>query len=548
MKVIAVVTADFERGALGTRSRLADDLGGGTVVRRTLERVLKCERVASVHLVVDTAQAAAGQAAVEGLAVKLETHHAGDVPWFNYVRSARKWSLDAWRGGLGSTCVFDESLHPWLLEALGRREQADGVVDVPAAAVLLDPRLLDAMTGHYETTADDVRMTFTQSAPGLSAAIYSTPLLGDLVKACHSAGRMMAYNPAQPRRDMIMLPCFYPPETDVRRAFGRCVADTDAAVDRIAACLRECRVAGGDDVPGAAAVSRWLLDRRCAFVPALPDEVEIELTTEDSLPETTLRPRGDAVGRRGPLDRAIFDKLIGELAQRDDVRVVLGGFGDPLLHPEWPGYVRRCREAGIFAVAVRTPAVTLDKAAIDVLEENQVDVLNVLLDAATPETYRDLHQADHYDRVLANLDALLASHQARQQPQPLLACEMIKARATMDEIEPFYDKWIGKVGSAVIVGPSDYAGQFVDRAVMDMAPPTRFACERLFTRALVLADGRVTVCDQDYRGRHAVGSLADSSLAALWTGETLTATRRSHQAGTYDAMPLCRSCREWHRP
>ncbi len=477
MKVIAVVTADFERGALGTRSRLADDLGGGTVVRRTLERVLKCERVASVHLVVDTAQAAAGQAAVEGLAVKLETHHAGDVPWFNYVRSARKWSLDAWRGGLGSTCVFDESLHPWLLEALGRREQADGVVDVPAAAVLLDPRLLDAMIGHYETTADDVRMTFTQSAPGLSAAIYSTPLLGDLVKACHSAGRMMAYNPAQPRRDMIMLPCFYPPETDVRRAFGRCVADTDAAVDRIAACLRECRVAGGDDV-----------------------------------------------------------------------RVVLGGFGDPLLHPEWPGYVRRCREAGIFAVAVRTPAVTLDKAAIDVLEENQVDVLNVLLDAATPETYRDLHQADHYDRVLANLDALLASHQARQQPQPLLACEMIKARATMDEIEPFYDKWIGKVGSAVIVGPSDYAGQFVDRAVMDMAPPTRFACERLFTRALVLADGRVTVCDQDYRGRHAVGSLADSSLAALWTGETLTATRRSHQAGTYDAMPLCRSCREWHRP
>jgi hypothetical protein len=545
MKVIAAIHADFEHGPLGTHSRLEEDLAGQTVIRRTIGRVLQASELASVHLVVHKSQESRAKAAIVGMEVAVETHEAAPVPWQSYVASARKWSLDAWRGGLGGTCVFDESLHPWVLEALAQRTGADGVVDVPAGAVLLDPAMLDAMIGHYQKVASEVRMTFTQSAPGLSAAVYAPALLGDLAKACQCPGRMMAYNPAEPRRDMIMLPCFYAPETDVRRAVGRCIADTGDGLARAAACLREC---GDDDGPGAAAVSRWLLERWCAYVADLPSEVEIELTTQDPLADTTFRPRGSAVDRGGQMDTAAFDRLIGELAGRDDVRVVLGGFGDPLLHPEFGRCVRRCREAGVFGVAVRTTAVTLDEPAIEALMDARVDVINVLVDAATADTYRKVHRADYFDRVTANIDKLLDTHRRRQQPQPLVVCEMAKTHETMDELEPFYDRWMSRTGSAVIVGPSDYAGQWPDRAVMDMAPPTRRACERLFTRAMVLADGRMTVCDQDYLGKHAVGSVGEQSLSALWRGEAMAAVRRSHQAGTCDGMPLCRTCREWHRP
>ena len=548
MKVIAVVNADFTKGALGTRSRLGDDLAGQTVLRRTLGRVLAARRIASVHLVVDKSQEPLARSAAEGLDVKVETHQAAPVPWQTFVACARKWSLDAWRGGLSGACAFDESLHPWLLEALAKREQADGVVDVPPAAALLDPALLDAMVQHYESAASDVRMTFTQSAPGLTAAIYAPSLLADLARTGQSPGRMMAYNPAEPRRDMIMLSCFYAPATDVRRAAGRCIADTTAGLDRIAACFRECQPNGTNVTPDAAAISRWLLARRCGHVEPLPAEVEIELTTEDSLPDTTLRPRGPAVGRRGPMDFALFERLVVELAGRDDVRIVLGGFGDPLLHPEFDRCLRRCRELNFFALAIRTPAVTLEARLADAIMEAKPDVLNVLIDAASPATYRKLHGADHYERVLANVDAVGQARQQRKQPQPLVVCEMIKTPDTMDEMEPFYDHWTAKAGSAVIVGPSDYAGQFKDLSVMDMAPPTRLACERIFNRAMVLADGRVTVCDQDFRGLHAVGSLATNSLSTLWTSEAMAAVRRSHQAGTYDGMPLCSKCREWHRP
>jgi hypothetical protein len=118
----------------------------------------------------------------------------------------------------------------------------------------------------------------------------------------------------------------------------------------------------------------------------------------------------------------------------------------------------------------------------------------------------------------------------------------------MGEMEAFYDHWMNVVGSAVIVGPSHHAGRFPDRAVMNMAPPTRTPCRRILSRMTVLADGSVPVCDQDFAGRHIIGSAASNSLAELWTSPGMESVRQSHRSGEFDGMPLCPACDEWHRP
>lgn len=562
MKVIAAIEADFERGALGTRSRLRDDLLGETVLRRTLRRLLACRRIASVHLVVDVAQESVARAALGELPVRVETHHAGPPPWQSYVASARKWALDAWRGGIGGATVFDESFNPWVLEFLARREGADGLAWAPAAAVLIDPELLDNMIAHFEKVCEQVRMVFTQSPPGLSAAIYAPTLLADMAKTIQPPGRIMAYKPAEPQRDMVMQPCYYSVPATIAHATGRLIVDTAEAFRRAESILQKGDVTGFLDLqkrigslarPGAAregpaaGLSGSKIKAEISDVP-LPAEVEIELTTSDPHPDTKLRPRGGAVGQRGPIEEGLFARLVEELAGRDDIRVVLGGFGDPLLHPNWPALVKRCRTAGVFGLAIRTPAVNLDDAGIEVLVENRVDVLNVLLDATTAETYAKLHGADHFDRVLANIERVQAAHQRTRQPLPLLVCEMTKTRETMGEMEAFYDHWIARTGAAVISGPSAHAGRWPDLAVMRMAPPARFACNRVFTRAMVLADGRVTACDQDFRGEYVAGSLTSHSLAEIWTGPRMREVCEAELAGLHNGTPLCPTCDEWHRP
>jgi hypothetical protein len=546
MKVIATLLADFERSPLGTRSRLRDDLLGETVLGRTLRRVLAAKRVTSVHLLVHVSQHTLAREAAEGLNVVVDTHEATPPFWQGQVASARKWSLDAWRGGIAGYTAFDEYLHPWVLEALARREGAEAVAVVPPAAPLLDPVMLDAMIEQFERVRHEMRLVFTQCAPGLAATVCSPALIADLASSPQPLGRVMAYRPADPQRDMVMQSCYYSTEAVVAHGVGRCVVDTLSAADRVAAILRDLG-STNSKTTDTLAVSSWLRGHR-HDIPAAPAEVEVELTTEDPLPGSTLRPRGSAVPARSRMSEATFARVIEGLVGRDDACLVLGGFGDPLMHPRWAEFVRTAREAGVFGIAVRTPAIHLDDAGITALIGNRVDVLNVTLDANTAETYARVHGLDAFDRVIANINRCMEACRKADCPPPWVVCEMVKTRETMPEMEAFYDRWASQTGGAVIAGPSDYAGQRPDLAVMQMAPPARSVCNRIFTRATVLADGRVLACEQDFRGLHAVGDLQTASLDALWKGPAINALRAAHLAGRFDAMPLCPHCNEWHRP
>lgn len=546
MKAIAVLPADFDRSPLGTRSRLDEPLADGeTILRRTIERLRRAKRIASIHVAVHVSQKERADAAAAGLDVTIETHTGAPPAWQPLLTAARKWALDGWRGGLGDAAAMDEDANVWLFEALARRDGADVVVPVPAAAAFVDPELVDAMIEHMKRVREELRMVFAPAPPGLAPPILTATLLEDLCKAGWPPGRLLAYRPERPQHDLLFHDCCYRPAAVVEHAWGRLFADTDSAVDRLAAL---CAQIDNAATAPAATIAQWLHDRDRYAVGPLPREVEIELTTDDPLAETTLRPRGDRVGRRGPTGAAMLDALFAELATRDDSLIVFGGFGEPLLHPDFAGIVRRARAAGVFGIAVRTNALALDPAAIDALLAAKVDVVNVLLDAHSAETYREVHRHDGYDAAVANVNALLDARANRQSPLPIVVPEMTKTRRTLREMEAFYDEWTRKTSAAVVRGPAAYGGAYASLELMNMAPPNRFACLRLWSRTIVLADGRVTACDQDATGAHAIGTLRDATLHSLWTGPRMESLRAAHRNARYEEMPLCPACREWHRP
>ncbi len=81
-----------------------------------------------------------------------------------------------------------------------------------------------------------------------------------------------------------------------------------------------------------------------------------------------------------------------------------------------------------------------------------------------------------------------------------------------------------------------------------MAPSRRIGCRRIRSRCLVLADGRLAMCDQDVNGLHTVGRVGEQSLEELWQDATFDDVRKSHRQGRFDPTPLCAACDDWHRP
>lgn len=553
MNVIATIQVDLDTTALGTKSRLAETLAGTTILRRTVEHVSAAKNINRTYVLCPAAQRERCVALLDGTGAAVHSFDAPPPTWQSLVRIARKWSLDAWRGGIGGSTSFDEYTDPRLIAGLLEKVEADAVVNIPAAAPLFDPAVADRMIEHHRDNSDASFLTFTQAPPGLTGVVLRTSLVREIATSGIPVGWVLSYKPDSPQKDLYLQDCCYEVPSELRYATGRLIVDTERALRTVSDILTD------HPDPDASTVGRWLIERERSAVEPFPREVEIELTTDDPYPSTLLRPRGPRVPKRGPIDPAMVQRIVEELvAHDDDALVVLGGFGDPLRHPQFAEILERIRSVrhdarGLFGLAVRTAAVDLNDDHIDALVANRVDVLDVMLDAWTPELYARLQSPDDpsaadLSAVLRRLDRLAQHSRQRESPAPVVVPEMTKTSDNVHELDDFHDGWLRRQGAVSITGYSHCGGQCEDRSVINMAPSPREACRRIRSRCLVLADGRVTTCDQDFRGLHTVGSLAEQTLGVIWRGAVLNRIRDAHREGRFDPTPLCAACDEWHRP
>ncbi len=554
MKVVAVIQANLETSEVGTSSRLSQALRGIPVLRRTVTRLETVEGIDSLFVLCPTPQQDACRSILEGCDVEIRGYEMDDPPWRSLVRSARKWSLDGWRGGVGGTSCFDEFVDCRLLASLIAAEQADAVLCVPAGGVLVDPKISDGMIDLFQASREELRLVFAQTPPGLAGVLLERCLINELAEKNSPLGWVLSYKPDMPVKDLITQPCCMEVVPEVRYASGRLIADTQRAMCRLDALLE----AHAD--PDAREVGRWLLEQQRAGTDALPREIEIELTTDDPYPKRVLHPRGASLTARGPISVGLVSSIASELAASDDALIVLGGFGDPLCHPEFTQILRAIRDTrpGIFGLCVRTTAAKLTEAHITTLVDCGVDILHVGLDAWTPELYGQLMapddpQAADLAHVRENIQRLSAYRQQQQSVCPIVLADMTKAVQNVGELDAFHDGWLREAGAVTITGPSHYARQWEDYRVTSVAPPERTTCRRIQSRAMVLADGTLVMCDQDFRSQRPIGTLggpsqSGHSLADLWQSDAYRELRQGHARGEFTVNALCAACDEWHRP
>jgi hypothetical protein len=162
---------------------------------------------------------------------------------------------------------------------------------------------------------------------------------------------------------------------------------------------------------------------------------------------------------------------------------------------------------------------------------------------------------------LANIERITARTRSANTAAPVILPSMTKARDNVEELDGFFDGWVRRVGAVCVTAYSHHAGQVEDRSVIDMTPSTRCPCRRLQSRAMLLADGTLVACDQDFRARQAMGyvggapsqpapqaaarvsdpclhrletgatqSPRDALLSAVWRGVSFTSLRAAHEA------------------
>ncbi|HEX8910774.1 MAG TPA: SPASM domain-containing protein [Humisphaera sp.] len=530
---------------------------GDAVLGWTLRRLAACDAVHAAAVVCWDDQLAGVQPVADRHgATVLSQGPRVRLPHVDAVAAARRWA-DGWRGGPLGTSAFDPGFHGPAVRAAAEAFDASAVVLVDASAALVDPALVAAVVGQWRDHPER-DFAFAPAATGLGCMLLAKPLV-DRIAAAPGAhpGRLLHYFPDQLSREPLADERCAPVPVPVARSPHRYTVTGDRQARRLDTATADLN--GQLVATGAEGVVARVNAAAARGVDPLPREVVLELTTRRAtapiyspLAAGSAAAGSPAAGSpaagaidRPDLDAAVAARLFDELSALDDARLTLAGVGDPLLHPAVFDLIARAADRGV-AVNVETDLLA-DAASIARLAESPADVVSVHLPALTAATYAAVMGRDAYGAALGNVQALVTRRAALGKGTPLVVPLFAKCRQNLHEMEAWYDQWLRAVGTAVVLGPSTYAGLIPDVAVADMQPPRRSPCRRIADRLTVLSDGTFAPCEQDVLGRQPMGRAGTDALSAVWQAE-FAALRKAHADGRWCELSACSKCSEWHRP
>ncbi len=331
----------------------------------------------------------------------------------------------------------------------------------------------------------------------------------------------------------------------------------------------------GDFLAGRKDLTRWLrhpgvrrAGRRLLARPALrriyaripwqrvvpfPVVVAVELTNHCNL-RCPMCYRFHARTRPlGHMDFALFERIIAELAAAPACAVVLTGFGEPLLHPEFERCLAHASGKGLRELVIITNATLLSAEKTAAILDADLGALHVSVDGNSSDTYNRSRVGAEFEATMANIQHFLEERERRRLGRPAVVLRSVLERDNEHELDALKRRWEAMLRPTdeiqiqpVIHLPERRADARSKPAVERRARPTGPypACPVLRRRLGIGWDGEYAFCcAADLRSDlHTGFYFPDLSIEKAWRHETIDAVRRLHALGRKDLVAACQGC------
>ena len=528
MTSIAIIQVDLHHGRFGHAVSLMDDLAGKSVLQHTIDRVARIEGIDEIVLMHPSDQSLEGRFDIpgDGPAVTTEAARTREQDaWFhNVIESGRKWSLTAWRGGIGGMTIYDEMLPAYPFLQVMQAKGAESLVALRGDWCCIDPAIATQQLELHRSAPEAMKLTFTQAPPGLTPVVIHRSVLEEMVANNATVANLLCYNPKKPVIDPVGKDVNVQVPASVRSQYRRFVYDTPRAVEH----LQQIAEALGDsfgrsDAVSVTDISRDIEEREPWHqLERLPQQINVELSPRRLANGPIVPQHHLELPRQDMADKTI-DVLLEQVPDAGDTAVLFGGLGDPLLHEDWLETLQRATKAGALGVGIETDLL-VDDQTIDQLASLPLDVIAVRINADSAATYEALMGTDGYGKVMDNLQRLFKARNTNRQ-QGAGFCgwvvpRLVKVAENLSDLETFFERWMTIAGWAVVDRALTGRGLIPDLSPVPMeVPQPPEAKQRPVPpkqRLTVLSDGKVCLCGEDWLGRLPLGTLSEQGLADLW--------------------------------
>lgn len=289
-----------------------------------------------------------------------------------------------------------------------------------------------------------------------------------------------------------------------------------------------------------------LIEKNPGSLYIAPSYLEIELTGRCDL-DCIFCYRKSLPAERGDMDLSLFDKIVTEMDTFAlPYTICFGGSGEPLMHRDFLAFARRAAESPLAErIIIETAGHYLSDEIIEFLrnEKNEKFHLIINCNGCDEETWRQIHGANHFQRVSKTIDALSSLTEAEGK-EPRLHLQIMKINETEKWLDRYYDHWEEKKVPVILQKQNTFLGRIEDRRYSDLSPLERTPCWHLQRDCVILSDGTVAFCKQDVTGEKARGSLKETTLTELF--EKGRDDFLANYRGEYPPQPDCRNCDEWY--
>jgi radical SAM protein with 4Fe4S-binding SPASM domain len=263
------------------------------------------------------------------------------------------------------------------------------------------------------------------------------------------------------------------------------------------------------------------------------------------------------------IEEEIAKKAIEECALMQPWFVHFFFFGEPLINKATLDYMKYAKSVGVKRVSITTNLTLPSKEDVEEMVDSGIDSIHVSFEGLDRHSYKRIRKTDHYEKVIENLEHLLAYRKKQKTRTPWVSLTYVRTTETDEEIKKYKERWASKIDDMHISPQFEFRNGSVngerrpeikssqiggnDGGIMYRNDIDRVACRQLWVRLVVLSNGELVPCSQNIDGELSLGNIRDMSMREAWTGSEMSDLRMQHISNNFCGKrgETCKGCTDW---
>jgi len=240
------------------------------------------------------------------------------------------------------------------------------------------------------------------------------------------------------------------------------------------------------------------------------------------------------------LFRAILDQAAPYVGD-----IYLHHRGEPLLNPALFDMFAYARQKGV-RTRVHSNGTLLDRTRAERLLASPPDMISFSIDGFEKETYERIRVGAIFEKTLENVFQFLERKRATRARRPYVIIEKIlfkgrpESPETRAKVEALTRRFLD-AGADEVIEKEEYEWAEGKASTKPLPPRTLAKCTFPWYAMVILWNGLVTPCPQDFWGKMIMGHAGKQPLLEIWNGPAYRALRAAYRGDLAD-QPLCQSC------